>query len=433
MHTKTLWIKEEYLQQIRDGRKTIEIRVGYSNISRLQAGDLLMVNDEDRYIIRRIGRYANFETMLAHENMAAIAPDTPSDELLGQIRAIYPREKEELGVIALEIAPAAALNVHLLYQYDPEDVAILQDQLLPGISLSVGEEIGEEPDYHVLVAGRPTRHHLTSSPKLHTVIIPWVGIPPETLALLAEFPQVAVHNLHHNAAPTAELAVALLLAAAKLIIPYDSKLRQHDWTMRYNRPGPSLLLEGKTALILGYGAIGRRVATACKGMGMTTLAIKRSVEQPSNQVADEIYGMEALHALLPRAEVLLICLPLTPETENLIGAQELALLPAISVLVNVGRGLIVDQEALYTALRDGRLHSAGLDVWYNYPPDKDSRAHTAPAAYPFHELENVVMSPHRGGDTFETERLRMSHLSRLLNKILEKKPVPNSVDLEIGY
>ncbi len=433
MRTKTLWIKEEYLQQIRDGRKTIEVRVGYRNISRLQAGDLLILNDEDRYIIRRTGHYADFETMLEQENPAAIAPDTPSDELLEQIRAIYPREKEELGVIILEIEPAAALNVHLLYQYDPEDVANLQDQLLPGITLSVGEDTGEQPDYHVLVAGKPKRQHLTSSPNLHSVIIPWVGISPETRTLLAEFPHVAVHNLHHNAAPTAELAVALLLAASKLIIPYDSKLRQHDWRMRYNRPGPSLLLDGKTALILGYGAIGRRVAAACKGMGMTTLAIKRRVEQPSDPIASEIHPMEELHALLPRADVLLICLPLTPETENLIGAQELALLPVNSVLINVGRGPIVDQAALYTALRDGRLHSAGIDVWYNYPPDIDSRTNTPPADYPFHELENVVMSPHRGGDTFETDRLRMSHLSKLLNKILEEKPVPNRVDLEIGY
>jgi phosphoglycerate dehydrogenase-like enzyme len=433
MHTKTLWIKEEYLQQIRDGRKTIEVRVGYSNISRLQAGDFLMLNDEDRYIIQRIGRYANFEAMLEQENPAAIAPDTPSDELLEQIRAIYPREKEELGVIALEIEPAEALKVHLLYQYDPEVIANLQEQLLPGITISVGKDSGEQTDYHVLVAS-PTQHHqLTSSPNLHTVIIPWVGISPDTRKLLAEFPHIAVHNLHYNAAPTAELAVALLLAAAKLIIPYDSKLRQHDWTMRYNRPGPSLLLDDKTALILGYGAIGRRVAVACRGMGMTILAIKRSVEQPSDQVAAEIHPVEELHNLLPRADVLMICLPLTQETENLIGAQELALLPVNSVLVNIGRGLIVDQEALYTALRDGRLHSAGLDVWYSYPPDKESRAHTPPAAYHFHELENVVMSPHRGGDTFETERLRMSHLSKLLNKILEEKPVPNSVDLEIGY
>jgi ASC-1-like (ASCH) protein len=311
MHTKTLWIKEEYLQQIQDGRKTIEVRVAYSNISRLQVGDYLLLNDQVRYRIRRIAHYPDFEALLEQENPAAIAPDTPAGELLAQIRAIYPPEKEELGVIALEIEPAA-LNVRLLYQYEPEIIASLREQLLPGIALSVGEDIGEEPDYHVLVAGRPERDLLTASPNLHTVIIPWVGISPETRALLSDFPQIAVHNLHHNAAPVAELAVALLLAAAKVIIPYDRALRQHDWTMRYLRPGPSLLLAGKTALILGYGAIGWRIAAACKGLGMTTLAVKRRVEQPSDQAADEIHSLAALQDLLPRADALLICLPLTP-------------------------------------------------------------------------------------------------------------------------
>ena len=380
MRSKTLWIKDEYLEQIRDGRKTIEVRVAYSNIDSLQVGDQLLLNDKYRYTIRRIGRYANFEALLEQENPAAIAPDTPTGQLIEQIRSIYPPEKEELGVIALEIEPDAALKVHSLYQYDPEDIASLQDQLLPGITLSTGEEIGEESDYHVLLAGRPERHHLTSSPKLHTVIIPWVGIAPETRALLAEFPNIAVHNSHHNAAPTAELAVALLLAAAKIIIPYDHKLRQHDWTMRYERPGSSLLLNGKTALILGYGAIGQRVAAACRGMGMKTLAVKRTINQHSDKIVDEIFVMEDLHTLLPRANVLLICLPLTPQTENLIGDQELALLPANSVLVNVGRARIVDQAALYAALCDGQLHSAGLDVWYDYPPDKESRVNTPPTS-----------------------------------------------------
>lgn len=433
MRSKTLWIKDEYLQQIRDGRKTIEVRVGYSNIKTLQAGDRLVLNDKDPYIILRIGQYVDFAEMLEQENPSAIAPDTPPAELLEKIRSIYPREKEELGVFALEIEPIPALHVHFLHQYDPGDVANLQDQLLPGIILSAGEEITEQADFHVLVGGSLQRHHLASSPNLHTVINPWVGISAQTRALLADFPHIALHNLHHNAAPTAELAIALLFAAAKTVIPYDRELRRHDWTMRYLRPGPSLLLDGKTALILGYGAIGRRVAAACKGIGMTPVVVRRNVDQSTDEIAAEIHPIEALHDLLPRAEVLLICLPGTPETENLIGKKELSLLPSNAVLVNIGRGPIVDQEALYTALRDGRLHGAGLDVWYNYPPDKDSRTNTAPADYPFHELDNVVMSPHRGGDTLATERLRMFHLSELLNKIFEGMPVPNKVDLEQGY
>jgi ASC-1-like (ASCH) protein len=104
--TKTLWIKDEYLQQILSGRKTVEIRVAYSNIARLEPGDMLLLNDRHRYVINVIRRYPNFEAMVAAEDPAAIAPDLPSREaLLAACRAIYPPEKETLGVVALEIAP----------------------------------------------------------------------------------------------------------------------------------------------------------------------------------------------------------------------------------------------------------------------------------------------------------------------------------------
>jgi phosphoglycerate dehydrogenase-like enzyme len=370
--------------------------------------------------------------MLSREDPAAIAPDTPPAELLEKIRAIYPPEKEELGAVALEIEPAS-LSVHIEYEYEPQIIEELREQLLPGITVSAGEVAEDELDCQVYVAGRPQRAQLLSMPNLHTVIIPWVGISSETRSLLAEFPHLAVHNLHHNAPPTAELTIALLLAASKLIIPYDRDLRRHDWQMRYQRPSPALLLDGKTALILGYGAIGRRVAAACQGLGIKVLAIKRTVQQQADEFAAEIHPPEKLHDLLPRANFLLICLPLTPQTENLIGARELALLPERSVLVNVGRGPVVDQAALYSALRDQQLHSAGLDVWYNYPPDKESRSHTPPANYPFHELNNVVMSPHRAGGSMGIDHLRMARLAQLLNKISAGKEAPNKVDLELGY
>ena len=105
MRTKTLWIKEEYLRQILSGRKTIEVRVGYKNITRLQVGDRVILNDQIPLTITRVGRYTSFEVLLANEKASAIAPDVPTDELLSVIRAIYPAEKEALGVVALELAP----------------------------------------------------------------------------------------------------------------------------------------------------------------------------------------------------------------------------------------------------------------------------------------------------------------------------------------
>lgn len=296
----------------------------------------------------------------------------------------------------------------------------------------LGPELPEEAAYHVLVAGRPQREHLEASPRLHTLVIPWSGMPEQTRELMLAFPGVAVHNLHHNAEPVAEVALALLLAAAKFVVPLDQALRRHDWTFRYEPP-PTALLHGKTALILGYGAIGRRVGRACRALGMTVQATRRSAAARYEEEGVAVHPAAGLPDLLPRADAVILTLPLTPETEGMLGEAELAALPAGAVLVNVGRGAIVEQEALYEALRARRLRAAGLDVWYNYPPDAESRADTPPADYPFHELENVVMSPHRGGSTDETGRLRMTHLARLLNALAREEEAPNRVDVTAGY
>jgi ASC-1-like (ASCH) protein len=105
MPTKTLWIKDRYLEQILAGQKTVEVRVGYSNIARLQIGDQLLLNDRYPFTIKRISRYKSFGEMLDNEDPASIAPDIPADELLSRIRSLYPPDKEALGVVALEVEP----------------------------------------------------------------------------------------------------------------------------------------------------------------------------------------------------------------------------------------------------------------------------------------------------------------------------------------
>ncbi len=325
-------------------------------------------------------------------------------------------------------------SVHLLRPLDPDDLAYLRRQIHPDLQITVGPDLPEPHRYHVLVAGRPQREHVAASPNLHTLIVPWAGIPNETRELMLEFPHVSVHNLHYNAVAVAEMVATLMLAAAKHIVSADRALRAHDWTPRY-RPTPSLLLDGKTALILGYGAIGRRAAQICRGLGMQVLAIRREPATPGegDAYANEIHPPETLHNLLPQADALIVCLPHTPETDRLIGEEELNLLPDGALLVNVGRGPVIDQTALYRALKDGPLYAAGLDVWYNYPSDEDARSHTPPADYPFHELENVVMSPHRAGHIDGKEEGRLDRLAVLLNALARGEPAPNKVDLSIGY
>ncbi|MBP6015854.1 MAG: hypothetical protein KA586_03980 [Candidatus Promineofilum sp.] len=323
------------------------------------------------------------------------------------------------------------LYVHFDRRLTADEAENLLPRLSPGIELTDGSEVPVSTD--ILISGRPTREQLLAAPNRRALIIPWAGLPNETRDLMRDFPGVTVHNLHHNAAPVAELTLMLLLAAAKFALRYDNALRRNDWRIRYEHPAPTVLLDGKTALILGFGAIGRRVALACRALGMTTLATRRRLDAPQMDEDTMVYPASALRDLLSQADALIISLPHTPETDGLLGADELALLPSHSVLVNIGRGRIVDERALYEALRDGRLRAAGLDVWYSYPPDEAARRDWPPSAYPFNELDNVIMSPHRGGAADETARLRMTALAGMLNDAFLGRAMGNLVDLEAGY
>ena len=325
------------------------------------------------------------------------------------------------------------LKVH--YSIDPEVKAleVLQAKLIAGIRLSVGLEIPPQPDFQVLINGTPKQGHLTSSPHLNSLIIPYAGVPESTRIILTDFPHLKVYNLHHNAAPTAEMAIALLMAAAKFLVPIDRDFREHNWAPRYET-NPSLLLEGKTALILGFGHIGQRVGLICQAMGMDVIGVRRTQNaslMPGLQT--KVHSIDQLDQLLPRAKFLIITLPITADTEGLIGAEQLSLMVPGGILVNVGRGRIVNQTALYHALTDGTLSAAGLDVWYNYPDSTEGRSSTPPADHPFHELDNIVMSPHRGGGSRDTELLRMHHLAELLNALHNGSPSPNQVDISAGY
>ena len=319
--------------------------------------------------------------------------------------------------------------VHLLNTPRADHLAYLQAQLAPAVLLSSGEEI--VPGTEILVGGRVTAAELDALPHLRAIIVPWAGLPQKLAELLPDYPHLTVHNLHHNATPVAETALALLLAAAKQLQPLDQALRRGDWTVRDQRWDQSMLLAGKTALILGYGAIGQKLAHYGRALGLRILATHRQPETSFDGVA-HLYPAEQLADLLPQCQALLVCLPLTPATEGLIGAAELALLPDGAIIVNVGRGPVIVEAALYEELHHGRLR-AGLDVWYNYPPDTAARSNTLPASYPFHELDNVVMSPHRAGGSDQTEALRMRDLADLLNAAAAGLPIPNQVDLGRGY
>ena len=225
------------------------------------------------------------------------------------------------------------------------------------------------------------------------------------------------------------MAVALLLAAAKRIIPFDQALRKHDWRLRYH-PSEIILLAGKKALILGYGEIGQRSSTALEGLGVEVVFIRRRAGEGQGS---RVYPPSGLEDLLPEVDFLILALPLTSETEGWIGEKELRLLPSSAVLVNIARGKVIDEAALFKALSEKWIFGAGLDVWFNYPGSQEERDSTPPGEYPWGDLDNLVLSPHRAGHVRETESLRMAALAELLNQAARGLPMANQVDPDLGY
>jgi len=320
--------------------------------------------------------------------------------------------------------------VHYLFDIDESYRQQLCALLDDDISITFGEDLPPSPSYAILVAGRIEPEHITASPHLRTLIIPWAGLPIRTQEVLADFPGIEVYNQHYNAAAVAEHALALALAAIRQIIPADRALRTNDWRIRYGRE-ESGRLQGRTALVLGLGAIGRRIGTVCRGFEMQVIGVKRRLNDGEDSET-ELFSIERLPELLPRADFLFVALPLSPATEGIIGAAELALLPNGATVVNIARGPVVNEAALFEALRSGRIR-AGLDVWYTYPESEDARTATAPSGYPFHELDNVVMTPHMAGHDAGGEQRQIAELAAMLNAAASGKPLPNRVDPRRGY
>jgi phosphoglycerate dehydrogenase-like enzyme len=308
----------------------------------------------------------------------------------------------------------------------------LRDALDGSVELLVGEEVPDPEDHEVLVSGRPRPEELEASPSLKMLIIPFAGLPPETREQMLQRPEIAVHNLHHNASSTAEVAMALLLSAAHRVLPLDASLRRDDWSPRYGEER-GILMDGATGLVVGYGSVGRRVAKGLQGLGMDVMATRRGAGGVEEDEGVEVHPFDRLDVLLPRARAVVLCVPLTDETEGLLDERRLDLLPEPCVLVNVARGPVVDEGALFAGLRRGRPAAAGIDTWYAYPKGAEERGSTPPSAYPFRELENVVMSPHRAGLVRETEERRAAALAGLLLSASRGEPVAHRVHPARGY
>jgi phosphoglycerate dehydrogenase-like enzyme len=191
-----------------------------------------------------------------------------------------------------------------------------------------------------------------------------------------------------NAFAVAEHALTLMLAVGRRIVTLDAEMRHGRW------PREMLTqLLGKTLGVFGMGAIGGRLATIARGIGMNVLGwsalgdegrIRKTGAKPASK-----------EQILSTADVVSLHVRLTTETRNFLGRKELAMMKPSAILVNTGRGALVDREALLAALRERRLLGAGLDVFHQEPLAPDD---------PILSLPNVIVSPHNAGQTPEVIR-----------------------------
>ena len=285
------------------------------------------------------------------------------------------------------------------------------------------------PSAEVLVCGPLSDEQLASASKLRCQIIPFTGIDR---VQASEYLRrgIAVLNSHGNAETVAERALALLMAVSGRVLEFDQRLRNGNWSRRNDPRHPFELwrsLRGMRVGLLGTGAIGTAVATLLEGFGSELRGCNRS-GRPTLRVPDVTTDVNELAAW---ADAMVVSLPLTAATRGLVDARVLAALGPQGLLVNVGRGKVVEERALYKALRDGEIYGAGLDVWYQYP--RPFWTESQPSELPFTELPNLVCSPHAGSHTAEGKRDQLLGALDALEAWLAGDPSGHSVDLEAGY
>ena len=214
---------------------------------------------------------------------------------------------------------------------------------------------------------------------------------------------------------TADITWALILAVARRVVEGDQLVRQNQWTGWSPTQMLGVDLSGKTLGIIGMGRIGLAVARRAAGFEMTVLYWTRSGRplQPANPAWQRV----SFEELLRRSDFLSPHIPLTPDTHHLLNDAALRLMKPTAFLINAARGPVVDEAALVTALREGRLAGAGLDVY-----EKEPELHPG-----LRELSQVVLLPHLGSATTET-RIRMGLMCvENVLAVLEGKPAPNRV------
>ncbi len=258
------------------------------------------------------------------------------------------------------------------------------------------------------------------APRLKLIQVPGTGYDGIDFGAVPE--GVAVCNAYGHAEGMAEYTLLGMLAWCHRFYDADRTFRAGSWEFSGRMNGPvNEELYGKTLGIVGFGSIGQAVAERAKPFGMEVIAINRTKREPPGWV-DAWVGFDRLDETLPKLDYIVVAAALGPETENLIGRAQFAKMKSSAVILNVGRGAIIDEAALFDALKSKRIRGATIDVWYGNYPSKDT-PRVSPSKFPFHELDNLYMTPHTSGWTTGMIDRRWTGIADNLDRFARGEPL----------
>ncbi|XP_070277661.1 glyoxylate/hydroxypyruvate reductase B-like isoform X2 [Myotis yumanensis] len=258
---------------------------------------------------------------------------------------------------------------------------------------------------------------LQSLPALKIVANAGAGLDHLDLKLIASFGVKVANTPQAVSSPTADMGMALLLAAARRVVEGHQLATSPD-TKNFSTNWLGQEVTGSTLGIIGMGSIGYKVAQRARAFEMNILYHNRKRRKSEEEEAVGATYCERLDDLLQRSDFVMLAMSLTPQTQRLIGRRELRLMKPTAILVNIGR---VDQDALVEALQTGVIGAAALDVSYPEPLPRD---------HPLLKLKNVTLTPHIGSATHQARWQMMENLIGSILASLNGLPIPNEVLLK---
>ena len=251
---------------------------------------------------------------------------------------------------------------------------------------------------------RPQKLRLLQAPAAGTDGIDRACLPPQA--------QLANCFGHENA--ISEYVMAALLAQHVPLNAADQALRQGEWRFYAGRPGALRTELGSQTLgLLGFGHIAKTLAQRAKAFGMHVVVANRSPVHSAD--VDQSFKLSDLPAFMAACDAVVVTLPLTDNTRSLVDAKALASMRPQALIVNVGRGAVIDEKALFEALQQRRIGGAIIDTWYQYP--SSANATCLPSQFDFASLHNVLMTPHMSGWTEGTVQRRKQSIAENINRL----------------